>query len=75
MPKAARSQRRVTNSEAYLELAREAANMVDTYRIRAEQFSKSGEEQIAAEYRRLAHEAASRSERYRALAALAQTNY
>ena len=31
--------------------------MVDAYRIRAEHFSKSGEEQIAAEYHRLAHEA------------------
>jgi len=74
MAKAARSQRRLTNAEAYLELAREAANMVDAYRIRAERFSKSGEEQIAAEYRRLAHEAAARSERYGALAALAGTS-
>ncbi len=74
MAKAARSQPKVTNAEAYLELAREAANMVDAYRIRAEHFSKSGEEQIAAEYHRLAHEAASRSERYRALASLAASD-
>jgi hypothetical protein len=64
----AQSQHMPTNAEAYLELAAQARKMVAPYNSRAEWFAKTGQEQIAAEYRKLSREAVERAERYEALA-------
>jgi hypothetical protein len=61
-----------SNAEAYRDLAHQAANMVAIYHTQAERFAHAGQEQIAAEYRQLADEAAARSHRYAALARLTE---